>query len=328
SQLLEAVRNIALERTASRRHLGAAMRFVGNNVFKRVRQGMRVRKVAVFLSNGPSQDSKDIVTAVMEYRALNIMPAVVALRHSINTQKALQADDTGNSVFLLLGRSQNIAVDLQKIKSCVICFDPCRPLSDCAVIRDIPASQVDLDLAIVVDGSREVQADQYSGFQELLGSVVEQVAISPQPRRADGQARVALVQQSGLLYSQPALTGQQAVKLEFGLQTFQGKGQMKSHILQKMTQQGGTSALGHTLEYTLKEVLLNANSPRKNKALLVVVGAENPSWDQAKLRKVAQNAKCKGVAVFVVAVGEHYNRAQVAELASTPWTSTSSAWAI
>ncbi|KAG7245924.1 hypothetical protein CRUP_033983, partial [Coryphaenoides rupestris] len=90
SQLLEAVRNIALERTASRRHLGAAMRFVGNNVFKRVRQGVRVRKVAVFLSNGPSQDSKDIVTAVMEYRALNIMPAVVALRHSINTQKALQ----------------------------------------------------------------------------------------------------------------------------------------------------------------------------------------------------------------------------------------------
>jgi len=35
---------------------------------------------------------------------------------------SLQADDTGNSVFLLLGRSQNIAVDLQKIKNCVICF--------------------------------------------------------------------------------------------------------------------------------------------------------------------------------------------------------------
>jgi len=175
-----------------------------------------------------------------------------------------------------------------------------------------------VDLAIVVDGSREVQADQYSGFQELIGSVVEQVAISPQPHRADGQARVALVQQSGLLSFQPSLTGQQAVKLEFGLQTFQSKGQMKSHVLQKMTQQGGTTALGHTLEYTLKEVLLKANRPRKNKVLLVVVGTETPSWDQAKLRKVAQKAKCKGVAVFVVAVGEHYNRAQVVELASTP----------
>jgi hypothetical protein len=93
---------------------------------------------------------------------------------------------------------------------------------------------------------------------------------------------------------------------------------MKSHVLEKMVQQGGPSALGHTLEFTLKEVLLNANSPRKNKVMMVVVGAETPSWDQAKLRQVAKEAKCKGVAVFVVALGEHYNRAQVSELASTP----------
>ncbi|CAL8238083.1 unnamed protein product [Lota lota] len=262
-QLIEAVRNIALERTASRRHLGAAMRYVGNNLFKRVRQGVRVRKVAVFFSNGPSQDSEDIVTAMMEYRALNIMPAVVALRQSTKTQKAFQADDTGNSVFLLLGRSQNLANDLRMIKSCVICYDPCRPLPECVRVQEIPVPQVlDVDLALVVDGSRQVQADHYSGLQELLGSVVEQVAVSRQPRRADGKARVAL--------------------------------------------------------YTLKEVLLKASNPRKNRVLLVVVGAETPSWDQAKLRQVAKEAKCKGVAVFVVALGEHYNQAQVSALASTP----------
>ena len=177
---------------------------------------------------------------------------------------------------------------------------------------------LDVDLVLVVDGSREVQADHYSGLQELLGSVVEQMAISPQPRRADSQARVALVQQSGSLHSQAPVAGQQAAKLEFGLQTFQGKSQMKSHMVEKMVQQGGPSALGHTLEYTLKEVLMNASSPRKNKVMMVVVGAETPSWDQAKLRQVAREAKCKGVAVFVVALGEHYNRAQVSELASTP----------
>ncbi|CAL8248632.1 unnamed protein product [Lota lota] len=319
SQLIEAVRNIALERRASRRHLGAAMRYVGNNLFKRVRQGVRVRKVAVFFSNGPSQDSEDIVTAMMEYRALNIMPAVVALRQSTKTQQAFQADDTGNSVFLLLGRSQNLANDLWMMKNCVICYDPCRPLSDCVSVSEIPVPQVlDVDLALVVDGSRQVQADHYSGLQELLGSVVEQVAVSPQPHRADGKARVALVQQSGSLHSQAPMTGQQAAKLEFGLQTFQGKGQMKSHVVEKMLQQGGTSALGHTLEYTLKEVLLKASNPRKNRVLLVVVGAETPSWDQAKLRQVAKEAKCKGVAVFVVALGEHYNQAQVSALASTP----------
>ena len=35
---------------------------------------------------------------------------------------SLQADDTGNSIFLLLGRSPNLANDLRMIKSCVICY--------------------------------------------------------------------------------------------------------------------------------------------------------------------------------------------------------------
>ena len=91
-QLIEAVQNIALERTANRRHLGAAMRYVGHSVFKRVRPGAGVRKVAVFFSQGPAQDHEDIVTAMMEYRALNIMPAVVALRQSAKIQKAFQVE--------------------------------------------------------------------------------------------------------------------------------------------------------------------------------------------------------------------------------------------
>lgn len=89
-QLVEAVRNVALERTASRRNLGAAMRYVGRNVFKRVRQGVRVRKVAVFFSNGPSQDMAELVTAVMEYRGLDIIPAVVALRDSPDVRQIFE----------------------------------------------------------------------------------------------------------------------------------------------------------------------------------------------------------------------------------------------
>lgn len=89
-QLIQAVQNIALERTANRRHLGAAMRFVGHNVFKRVRSGVRMRKVAIFLSNGPSQDTSDIVTAVMEYQALNIVPAVISLRNAPAVSQAFE----------------------------------------------------------------------------------------------------------------------------------------------------------------------------------------------------------------------------------------------
>lgn len=176
---------------------------------------------------------------------------------------------------------------------------------------------MDVDLAMVVDGSREVQADQYAGVQELLGSVVEQLAVSPQPTRVDSQARVALVQQSGSLYAQ-APQAAQAAKLEFGLQSYQDRNLMRTYVAHSMQQQGGSSALGQTLEFTLEEVLLKATRPRKKKVLLVVVGAETAQWDQAKLHYISQQAKCQGVALFVVTVGERYNRTQVEELASLP----------
>ena len=90
-QLIESVKNIALERTTHRPQLGAAMRFVGQNVFKRVRAGMMMRKVAVvFLTNGTSQDVDNIVTAVMEYRALNIVPVVVSLDNASAIGRALK----------------------------------------------------------------------------------------------------------------------------------------------------------------------------------------------------------------------------------------------
>lgn len=90
NQLIDLVKNIALERTVNRRQLGAAMRFVGQNVFKRVRSGLMMRKVAVFLSNGPSQDVNDIVTAMMEYRGLNIVPVVIALKNAPTISQAME----------------------------------------------------------------------------------------------------------------------------------------------------------------------------------------------------------------------------------------------
>ncbi|XP_047190984.1 collagen alpha-6(VI) chain isoform X3 [Scophthalmus maximus] len=306
-QLVESVQNIALERTSNRRQLAAAMRFVGQNVFKRVRAGAMMRKVAVFFSNGPSQDVNDLVSAVMEYRALNIVPAVVSLRNAPAISRALEADDSGNSMFTVLGR--DMAADLRKVKNCAICYDPCRRSEECAFIQEqVKPQEVDVDLVMVVDSSREVQADEYAGVQQLLGSVVEQLAVSSQPRRTDNQARVAVVQQSGT----------QAPKVEFGLQTYQDHDVMRTHLIQNMQQQGGASALGQTLEFTLKEVLLKAGQPRRKRVLLTVVGTETAYADRAKLRYVSQKAKCEGVAVFVVTVGNRYSRAQVEALASPP----------
>ncbi|XP_008296192.1 collagen alpha-6(VI) chain isoform X2 [Stegastes partitus] len=309
TQLEDAVKNIALERTSNKRHLGAAMHFVAQNVFKRVRSGMVMRKVAVFFSNGPSQEVNDIPGAVMEYRGLNIVPAVISLTNTPAIRQALAVDDTGNSIFTVLRRQQDQAADLRKIKNCAICYDPCRRLEECLFIQEpVRPQEVDVDLVMVADSSREIQADQYAGVQQLLGSVVEQLAVSPQPRRAGNQARVAVVQQGGA----------RSAKVEFNLQTYQNQELMRTHLTQKMRQQGGSSALGQTLDYTLKEVLLKAGQPSRKKALLAVVGTSTAWEDQARLHYVSQKAKCEGVALFVVTVGDHYNRTQVEELASLP----------
>ncbi|XP_039662109.1 collagen alpha-6(VI) chain [Perca fluviatilis] len=307
SRLIEAVKNIALERTSNRRNLGAAMRFVGQNVFKRVRAGLLTRKVAVFFSNGPAQDVNDVVTAMMEYRGLNIVPVVISLKNAPAISRAMEADDSGNAIFTVLGR--DMAVDLRKVQNCAICYDPCKRLEQCAFIQEpVQPQQADVDLALVLDGSREMQADEYAGGQQLLGSVVEHLAVSPQPRRADGQARVAVVQQSG----------SQATKVEFGLGTYQSSTLMRRHLMGNMTQRGGSSALGKTLDFTLKEVLMKAGQPRRRRALLAVVGTKTASEDRDMLRYISQKAKCDGVALFVVTVGERYDRAQVEDLVSVP----------
>lgn len=86
--LMEAVQGIPLERSSGQRNIGRAMRFVARNAFKRHRQGALIKKVAVFLTAGPSQDAASINTAVLEFSALDIIPAVIALRETSNVREA------------------------------------------------------------------------------------------------------------------------------------------------------------------------------------------------------------------------------------------------
>lgn len=187
--------------------------------------------------------------------------------------------------------------------------DPCKRTEQCSFIQEkVLPQEADLDLVLVVDGSREVQADEYSGVQQLLGSVVEQLAVSPNPRKPGNQARVAVVQQSS----------SQVIKPEFGLQAYQNHNLMRRHLVQNMQQVGGSSALGHTLEFALNDVLLKATHPRQRRVLFTVVGTRTANKDFAKLHYISQKARCEGVALFVVTVGDRYNRTEVEEIASTP----------
>ncbi|KAJ8334482.1 hypothetical protein SKAU_G00401210 [Synaphobranchus kaupii] len=315
--LVEAVKNIPLERTSNRRNIGAAMRFVARNVFKRTRQGVLMRKVAVFVNNGPSQDIDSIITAVLEFKALDITPAVLAFKNPPNVRRAFEADETRSFLLTVMGRPQDLRSDLGQVQQCVICYDPCSPVDACRGINLVPVPQeLDIDLALVVDSSRNVQSDQYAGMRQLLGSVLDQIAVSTQPGGPDNRARVALVQHSTSSY--PPREGQVPVKVEFDFLGYKDRNKMKTHIFQQMQQIGGASGVGHAIEWTIRNIMLKASNPRKTKMVLAIVGGETSQWDKVKLETIAQQAKCQGVVVFILAVGDEFISAQVEELASLP----------
>ncbi|XP_077073745.1 collagen alpha-6(VI) chain [Siphateles boraxobius] len=313
-QLIDAVNNIALERTSNRRNIGAAMRFVGRNVLKRVRKGVLMRKVAIFLSTGESQDSTSITTAILEYKALNIQLGVIGLRNLPTIRKAFQADETKSFIFTVLGRLQDQDTALSKIQSCVICFDPCRPARECEGTNLASAPQeLDMDLAVIVDGSRSILADEYEGVKEVLGGVLDQIVVSSQPNGADSHARVAVYQQSST-YSE----AQSAVKVIFGFQQFPDRDLMKRSIYQDLKQTGGSSRLALAMEQAIMQGILTVPKGRKNKMVLVIIGEEMASQDRAKLDFISRMAKCVGVVLFTLKVGDQISSTQVEELASYP----------
>ncbi len=90
--LQEAVKTFALERTTKTRDIGQAMSFVARNVFKRVRKGRLMRKVAVFFTNGPSRDESSLATAMLEFKAADIGLGVIALNPADDVSRAMQVD--------------------------------------------------------------------------------------------------------------------------------------------------------------------------------------------------------------------------------------------
>ncbi|XP_017333399.1 collagen alpha-6(VI) chain isoform X2 [Ictalurus punctatus] len=312
--LIEAVKNIPLERTSNRRNIGAAMRFVGRNVFKRIRQGVLIRKVAIFLSGGQSQDVTSITTAVLEYKALDINLGVIGFRDTPNVQRAFEADETGSFILSVLGKPDTQSAALEKIQRCIICFDPCNPARDCPSPGEVSIpKQVNVDLALLVDGSRSIQADQYEGVKQMLGTMLDQLVVSRQPSKADRQARVALYQQSSSYRE-----AQAPVKQIFTFQQFQDHNLMKQSIFKNLQQTGGYSRLGHAMEFVIMQGLLTVSRPRKYKMVLLIVGGETEYSDIAKLDFISMKAKCQGVVLFTLIVGDRFNSTQVDELASFP----------
>ncbi|KAM6210861.1 LOW QUALITY PROTEIN: collagen alpha-4(VI) chain-like [Sarcoramphus papa] len=311
--LLRAVQRIPLERSTGKRNIGAAMRFVARNVFKRVRQGILTRKVALFFANGPSQDDVAISTAVLELSALDITPVVIAFSEVPNVRRAFSIDDTRRFQLFVWERQQDES--LESITYCTLCFDKCKPSTNCEVPFSPPVL-MDMDITYIMDSSRSISSEEFQRAKDFVSNMLDQFVISSQPNESYGGIRVALVQQAprGFLPDR----NQTPVALEFDLVTYSSKDLMKKHIQESVHQLEGPSAIASALQWTVENVFFKAPRQRKHRVIFAIVGSKTSTWDREKLREISLGAKCQGFTLFTLALGNDVSDNQLMELSSSP----------
>lgn len=171
----------------------------------------------------------------------------------------------------------------------------------------------DIDIAFVVDSSYGVPADVYRTALSLVDAVLEDLEVAAQPGVSPHGSRAALV-----MHTTPDFwpgAGLPPVLEGFHLTSYGQKTQMRRYLREALGHPlQGAPALGHALEWTLEKVLLAAPLPRRVQVLFAIVASETSSWDQEKLRTLSLEAKCKGITLFVLALGQGVGTHELAEL--------------
>ncbi|OXB65928.1 hypothetical protein ASZ78_002676 [Callipepla squamata] len=311
--LLQAVQSIPLERSTGKRSIGAAMRFVARNVFKRVRQGILTRKVAIFFANGPSQEDAVISTAVLELSAWDITPVVIAFTELPNVRRAFSIDDTGRFQLFVWERLQD--ENLESITYCTLCFDKCKPSTNCEVPIS-PPLLMDMDITYIVDSSRSISSEDFQRAKDFVSNMIDQFVIAEKPSESFGGIRVALVQQAprGFLPDGKHTP----VALEFDLEAYNNKDLMKKHIQESVHQLEGPSAIASALQWTVENVFFKAPRQRKHRVIFAILGSKTSTQDREKLREISLGVKCQGFTVFTLALGNGLSDSELMELSSSP----------
>ncbi|XP_073534174.1 collagen alpha-4(VI) chain-like [Phyllobates terribilis] len=313
SLLMEAIRVLSPERTTTERNIGEAMRFVARNIFKRIRHGVLMRKVAVFFANGRSQDATSISTAVLELSAYNIVPAVIAFNDVPNVKKAFEVDESRRSQLFVWKRLQDQRLEV--ISHCTLCYDKCNPDEECE-LDPVPPTEIDMDIVFILDSSRTVSSDNFLKAKDFVSTMLDHFVISSQPKAPDTGARVALIQQARPNFMPNRNVS--PVKEEFGLDSYNEKNLMKRHIEEVVTQLEGPSALGYSIQWAIENIFRKAPNLRRHKVIFTVLSSKTSSWDKEKLKEISRKAKCEKFTLFVLAFGKDVNHSELVALSSLP----------
>ncbi|XP_016101723.1 collagen alpha-6(VI) chain-like [Sinocyclocheilus grahami] len=187
--------------------------------------------------------------------------------------------------------------------------DRCNPDPLCGVIRPSPL-QMDLDISVLLDGSDNLNTQQYVNTKEILLSLLDRIGVSSEPSRADGKNRVSVYQQSSVY-------GSSSINEEFSFTTFKDRNIMKRHITNTVKQVGGTSHPEFALERLITNIILKAERPRSKRMVMAVFGGDS-EHSNAQLDYLSRLCKCQNVVMFILMAGQRFDWTQMEELTSSP----------
>lgn len=315
SQLLRDIAAIPYGRSPEGREVGQAMRFIARNVFKRTLPGLHVRRIVSVFSGGQSGDASSIITATMEFSALDIVPVVIAFGNVPSIKRAFSIDDTGTFQIIMVPPGTDYTPALETLQLCTFCLDVCRPDASCHQTTPAPVQSY-MDAAFLLDSSQHVGSVEFADLRDFLGVLLDHFEITQKPESSVTGDRVALLSHAPRNF-QPS-SKKAPIRTEFNLTTYGSKHLMKRHVEEAVQQLNGDAFIGHALRWTLDHVFSSVPNPRRNKVIFVISTGETSYSDREALKKESLRAKCQGYALFVFSLGPAWNDKELEDLASQP----------
>ncbi|XP_069589428.1 collagen alpha-3(VI) chain isoform X1 [Ranitomeya imitator] len=322
--MLKVIEDLQLKTNTKQRSLDTVMSFVARNTFKRARGGFLTRKVAVFFSNAPTRASVQLNEAVLKLYDAGVASVFLTNREDRALGNALKVNNTEVGQAFVLGTGAQINDTIRRIFSCHVCLDICDPPSECGVsvprgdlrLRRSAATDVDIDLAFLLDSSDSTNPAQFAEIKRFVSHVIGQLELSTEPKSSSHHARIAVLQHAP--YEHQANASYSPVKVDVGLTDYTDKEKLQAFIKTKMTQLYGTRALSNAIKYVVEHVFEGAPNPRTMKVIFLFLTGEVKPHELQQLHQAVIEAKCKGYFFVILSIGNKVNSGQLHSLASEP----------
>ncbi|KAF1382231.1 hypothetical protein PFLUV_G00141550 [Perca fluviatilis] len=309
--LVQHIEGLQTLKTNKPRSLDTSMSFVAQNIFKRVRSGFLMRKVAIFFVGGAVSKPQQITNAALRLHNAGIASLFLVNREDRTLRQALQqVNNTALGQVIVLpkpGSAQYNSV-IQKVMNCHVCLDVCSPDQICDYVpplasrdRRSPTTDVDIDMVFVMDSSESTYPTVFTEIKRYIAHMVEQLQVSSNPTSSIHHARVAVIQQAPYEFIHNK-TGS-PIRVDIGLTEHHSAQDIVKFLLEKTPQLEGGRALAAAIESTVEQVFEKAPAQRDRKVLMLFVTG-SVEEEEEQLVRIATEVKCRGYFLVIMGVGK------------------------